>query len=147
MYYHSNLIRYAFQMPRRLWHRRGFSVQSPSDYELVRDVLYERLHYYAYAEQDIRTAADRQMYRIHLHFRSRLKAHIMTVGPEAETELSRAIATMHDEDAIVIEHILTANSTLWHEVARTTPHAICFDMGNRGLLLYNSKRARQYYTF
>ena len=65
--------------PLRAWHRRGFDVQSPWAYMLVRDVLFEPLHYYAYEELrllrksfatpwSLSAEDDEQLYRIANHF-------------------------------------------------------------------------------
>ena len=54
-------------LPRAI-HRRGFGVQSPWAYELIRDVLFEPLHYYAYDEQQLSTPMQRQLFRIKNHF-------------------------------------------------------------------------------
>lgn len=65
--------------PLRAWHRKGYDVQSPWAYLLVRDVLFESLPYYAYDElrllrKSFSTAwqlsaeADEQLYRMANHF-------------------------------------------------------------------------------
>lgn len=65
--------------PLRAWHRKGYDVQSPWAYLLVRDVLFEEHPYYAYDElrllrKSFSTAwqlgaeADEQLYRMANHF-------------------------------------------------------------------------------
>ena len=65
--------------PLRAWHRKGYDVQSPWAYLLVRDVLFEEHPYYAYDELrllrksfstawQLSTEADEQLYRMANHF-------------------------------------------------------------------------------
>ncbi len=71
---------YILTLPLRAWHRRGFDVQSPWAYELVCDVLFEPLPYYAYDELHLlresfpkeaagcQCSADERLFRIANHF-------------------------------------------------------------------------------
>lgn len=71
--------------PRRIWnwckrvkHRSGFGVQSPTDYFFIRNVIYEKSPYYAYAklakrkfdyyQPHYRTKIDRLLFRLANHF-------------------------------------------------------------------------------
>ena len=55
-------------LPRAI-HRGGFGIQSPWAYELIRDVLFEPLHYYAYKEQELNAPLERQIFRIRNHYK------------------------------------------------------------------------------
>ncbi len=80
---------YILTLPLRIWHRHGFDVQSPWAYELVRDVLFEELPYYAYEklgivresfpkeERKCSQKADERLFRIANHF---APANIIEIG-------------------------------------------------------------------
>lgn len=122
----------------RWWHRHGFGIQSPSDYELVRDVLFEPLHYYAYKEQGLRSAADRQMYRIRLW-----NPDVAVVRNEADYDKVRKSA--NNDTVATIEDISCGNERLWHRVLSDPQARVTFDMRYRGLVLFNTKRIKQNY--
>lgn len=122
----------------RWWHRKGFGVQSPSDYELVRDVLFEPLHYYAYSDQGLRSEADRQMYRIRLW---RPDVQVVTSAEEYE----RVASSADDATVVVVDDIARSRSQLWRTILADERARITFDMRFRGLILFNSKRIKQNY--
>lgn len=122
----------------RWWHRHGFGIQSPSDYELVRDVLFEPLPYYAYDEQHLTTPAARQLYRIRLW---KPNAEVIN-SPD---EYTRAAATATDDTALVVEDISGQNAPLWRRILQDDRARVTFDMRHRGLVLFNSKRFKQNY--
>jgi hypothetical protein len=131
------LYNYTTALP-RWWHRHGFGIQSPTDYELIRDVLFENLHYYAYEEQGLRTKAERQLYRIRLWHPEVIVIHSVDEYHEAEKAAD-------SETVMVIEDISGKNETLWQYVLNS-PHArITFDMRHRGLVLFDTKRIKQNY--
>ena len=125
----------------RAIHRHGFGIQSPSDYELVRDVLFEKLHYYAYNDLNLQTEGERQLWRIRNHFGEVVV--IETKGEEATKQYEQAMQSK--KPVIVIEETDDENATLWN-IAMTDERAtITFDMGKRGLIVVNDKRIKQNY--
>ncbi len=80
---------YILTLPLRIWHRYGFDIQSPWAYELVRDVLFEKLPYYAYDKLQIvrenfpkdgykySQKADERLFRIANYF---APANIIEIG-------------------------------------------------------------------
>lgn len=122
----------------RWWHRHGFGVQSPSDYVLVRDVLFESLHYYAYEDLNLDDEWQRQLYRIRLW-----RPDAVVVSDGSGYDAVRSTAT--DDTVAVIEHIDTANAALWQRILGDERARITFDMRRRGLVLFNSRRIKQNY--
>lgn len=122
----------------RWWHRKGFGVQSPSDYELVRDVLFEPLHYYAYKELGLTSPLRRQLYRIRLW-----QPDAVVVNSTPEYEATAAQAT--DSTVAVVEDISGRNEQLWKQILHDKRARVTFDMRQRGLVLFNRKRIKQNY--
>lgn len=131
------LYNYTTALP-RWWHRHGFGIQSPTDYELVRDVLFENLHYYAYEEQGLRTKAEQQLYRIRLW-------HPDVIVINSAEEYHKAEKTVSPEDVMVIEDISGKNETLWQHVLDSPTARVTFDMRHRGLVIFDTKRIKQNY--
>lgn len=125
----------------RIWHRNGFGVHSPHDYELVKDVLFEKMAYYAYDDQSLVTEADRQIYRLKLRFKDKL----VCVSDDAKDKYNQYASSDDDSSVVVIEDISGKNYPLWKEVLRDSRARITFDMGNRGLILFDRKRIKQNY--
>jgi len=119
-------------------HYSLFIIQSPSDYELVRDVLFEPLHYYAYREQGLASPLSRQLYRIRLW---RPDAVVVCNAREYEAAALQA----GDDTVVVVEDISGRNERLWQQVLRDERARVTFDMRQRGLVLFNKKRIKQNY--
>lgn len=130
-------INYITAIP-RWWHRHGFGVQSPSDYALVRDVLFESLHYYAYKDQNLTDEWQRQLYRIHLW-----NPNAVLVACDEEYDAVKSDAT--DATVIVVDGIDSTNAALWQRILSDERARVTFDMRRRGLVLFNSKRIKQNY--
>lgn len=122
----------------RWWHRHGFGIQSPTDYELVRDVLFEPLHYYAYDEQGLSSEADRQLYRIRLWRPD-------TIIVNCRADYDRALPNVSDTTVMVVEDISGSNGQLWQDILLDPQARVTFDMRRRGLILFDSKRIKQNY--
>lgn len=129
----------------RMAHRHGFGVQSPSDYELVRDVLFESAHYYAYKEQGLTSHLDRQLYRIRNHYKNHDIVIIKETGAEAQQHFHHAMSHATPSTVIIIEHTHNQNASLWHSAASDSRTVLTFDMGQRGLILFTPKRIKQNY--
>lgn len=129
----------------RAMHRRGFGIQSPWAYEMVRDVLFEPLAYYAYEEQGLRTESQRQMFRIKNHFRGCRVVVIDDVGPKASAVYDDAMAQAAPGMVVVMEHAEDANAALWQRAVMDERAVITFDMGRRGLIVIDPKRIKQNY--
>jgi len=122
----------------RWWHRKGFGVQSPSDYELVRDVLFEPLHYYAYKEQKLTSDLSRQLYRIRLW-------HPDTITVDSPQQYESAAMLADDDTVAVVEDISGRNEQLWNIILHDDRARVTFDMRQRGLILFDKKRIKQNY--
>lgn len=122
----------------RWWHRHGFGIQSPTDYELVRDVLFEPLHYYAYDEKNLHTEAERQLYRIRLWRPDVVEIH-------SASEYDKALQELRPNTVMVIEDISGKNELLWQRILQDPLARITFDMRHRGLILFDRKRIKQNY--
>ncbi len=131
-------------LPRAL-HRHGFGIQSPWAYELIRDVLYEQLHYYAYEERNLRTPLQRQLFRIENHFRLHPMVVIDQTGQEAVDMYEQTAEHATSDTVAVVEHADGRNARLW-QLAVDDPRAIItFDMGKRGLIVFDTARVKQNY--
>lgn len=131
-------------VPRAL-HRRGFGIQSPWVYEMVRDVLFEPLAYYAYEEQGLRTGLQRQMFRIQNHFRGHRVVVIDEVAEMADARYEDALSNVEPGMVVVVEHADDANADLWQRAVHDERTVITFDMGKRGLIVFDFKRVKQNY--
>lgn len=131
--------------PNRLRHRLGYGVQSPWAYEMVRDVLFEKLHYYAYADRQLTTSSDRQLWRIENRFSKGEYVYIPAgSGGDALYEQTAQMATANT--AVVIDGLLGSNARLWGTVLRDPRATVTFDLGSRGLVTFDPKRIKQNYT-
>lgn len=125
----------------RVWHRHGFGVHSPHDYELVRDVLFEKLAYYAYEEQSLSESQDRQMYRLKLRFGDNL----VCAERDADGVYEQLASSSDDTKVLVIDSLSGVNYSLWKKILVDSRARVTFDMGNRGLVLFDKKRIKQNY--
>lgn len=125
----------------RAWHRRGFGVQSPYDYELVRDVLFERLSYYAYEDQNLRTRRQRLLYRLKLRFGDKLTC----AADDADDIYERVASSYIDGDVLFVERISGDNVKLWRKILKDQRARVTYDLGSDGLVLFDSRRCKQNY--
>ena len=114
-----------FTYPIRAWHRKGYDIQSPWAYLLVRDVFFEPHPYYAYDELrqlrksfctpwELSTAADELLFRIANHFAPR---SIVEIGlPQSACYMARprpdipCTAILHSDNSAPLLHRLGINT-------------------------------------
>lgn len=131
-------------LPRAI-HRRGFGVQSPWAYELVRDVLFESLHYYAYDEQGLNTPSEQQLFRIRNHFKGHPMVVIEEKGEVAAQQYESAVQQVTPDTVLIMEHIHDENADLWTRTVNDPRAIITFDMRKRGMVIFDPQRIKQNY--
>ena len=131
-------------LPRAI-HRRGFGVQSPWAYELVRDVLFESLHYYAYDEQGLNTPSEQQLFRIRNHFKGHPMVVIEEKGEVAAQQYEEAVQQATPDTVLIMEHIHDENADLWTRTVNDPRAIITFDMRKRGMVIFDPQRIKQNY--
>ena len=131
-------------LPRAI-HRRGFGVQSPWAYELVRDVLFESLHYYAYDEQGLNTPSEQQLFRIRNHFNGHPMVVIEEKGDAAAQQYEEAVQQATPDTVLIMEHIHDENADLWTRTVNDPRAIITFDMRKRGMVIFDPQRIKQNY--
>ena len=129
----------------RAAHRRGFGVQSPWAYELVRDVLYESLPYYAYDEQNLSSPMQQQLFRIQNHFQGQPIIVIDEKGEKANQRGEEVLQTATPDTVLILEHINDENADLWTRIVDDPHTIITFDMRKRGMVIFDKKRIKQNY--
>lgn len=131
-------------LPRAI-HRHGFGVQSPWAYELVRDVLFEQLPYYAYQEKHLTTPWQQQLFRIQNHFRHQPLVIIDEKGAAARKRYEETLRNITPDTILIMEHTHNENASLWDDIVRDTRAIVTFDMGRRGMVTFDKKRIKQNY--
>lgn len=129
----------------RTAHRHGFGVQSPWAYELIRDVLFEPLPYYAYQEEGLTTPLQQQLFRINNHYRNHPVIVIDEKGEAACAHYEQALQTLTPDTIIILEHTHNANANLWARIVQDPRAIITFDMRRRGMITFDSHRIKQNY--
>lgn len=159
-------------MIRRFFHRYGFGIQSPWAYSLVRNVLFESLGYYAFYDLRQRypnlspkeRKRNEQLFRIVNHFKP--KSVEMIGNPDEATKdyLHVSLSTFHspllyyiapsaqsiptafpDGTVIVADDIRKSNTNIWEQLLNCPQATAIFEMGYRGMLVFDPKRVRQVY--
>lgn len=131
-------------LPRAI-HRRGFGVQSPWAYELVRDVLFEPLQYYAYEEQHLVTRWQQQLFRIRNHYRHQPLIIIDDTSQAAVERYEQALQHVTSDTILIIENIDNENAKLWDAIVKDPRAIVTFDMRHRGMVTFDTRRIKQNY--
>lgn len=131
-------------LPRAI-HRRGFGIQSPWAYELIRDVLFEPLHYYAYKEQELNAPLERQIFRIRNHYKGHPIILIDEKGEAAVQHYEDAVQNITPDAVFIMEHIHDENADLWTHIVNDPRAIITFDMRKRGMVIFDPQRIKQNY--
>ena len=117
------MITQILTYPLRAWHRHGFDVQSPWAYEMVCDVLFEPLRYYAYDQLNLlrkvfttevasATDMDEQLFRLANHtspslaieFGSPISACYMA-RPHSSTHCIAVVPHISDTDSNTLQQL------------------------------------------
>ncbi|MBQ6966205.1 MAG: hypothetical protein IJP82_11060 [Bacteroidaceae bacterium] len=131
-------------IPRAI-HRHGYGIQSPWAYQLVRDVLFEPLPYYAYQEQHLTTPMQQQLFRLRNHYRHQPLVIIHEKGQAAMQHYQQLLPTITQDTILIIEHINDQNYPLWETILSHPHTTVTFDMGHRGMATFHPKRIKQNY--
>jgi len=164
-------VKYVLVWLSRIFHCRGFGVQSPTDYRFVRYVVNEHWPYYQYAEvgQDddwltqhvgrlcFRLANWRQpktvvatTYGNYIQagcHRCRLTADANEVDMavvSTEQDVERMLPRCREQSLLVLDGLYRQN-TLWQRLVNEPSVTVAFDLYYCGIVFFDPKRAKQHY--
>ena len=167
-----NRLKAFFVWLGRIWHCRGFGIQSPTDYWLVRYVINEHWPYYQYAELGrdddwlrqklgllyFRLANWRQPTVIASDgYRDYLQAGCRKASFGDSSEMIRLtldgdyrgrLATVYDraeDGTVLIVEGIWHDKAFWREIVADQRTDITFDLYYCGIVLFDKKRAKQHY--
>lgn len=163
---------HLFVWLRRIGHCRGFGIQSPSDYWLVRYVINEQWPYYLYDEigQDddwltrklgclfFRIANWRQPsvimsdgYHDYLKagcrnaiFGNSAELVLLRLDQDYREKLSYIYNKVDDQSVLIVENI-QADKSAWKEIIADKRTIVTFDLYYCGIVLFDSKRTKKNY--
>lgn len=163
---------YLFVWLRRITHCRGFGIQSPSDYWLVRYVINEHWPYYSYetlgcgddwltqklGKLYFRIANWRQPevigsdgYRDYLQagcrravFGESSELIRLTMEGDCCRQLTNIYNKVCDNTVLIVEGI-QKNQSLWRQIVADSRTGVTFDLYYCGLVLFDKKRHKQNY--
>ena len=159
----------------RLHHSRGFGIQSPTDYQLVRYVINEHWPYYRYADLGrndnwlrhktgllcFRLANWRQPHTIVSndyadYWQAGCRQAALTQDMPSTVELMLAdiseadgladkLRRRVDEHSVVVVDGLWRNKEAWRQLVDNELTTVAFDLYYCGLLTFDPKRTKQHY--
>ena len=137
----TNRIVRAWIWLRRIGHCRGFGIQSPWAYSLVRYVINEHYPYYAY-ERLAKDFPEADAVRRKMgEFFLRLANNAPAIDAEWLTE---AVKRLRTGDFVVVDR-LNYNKAVWQDVVGRLQNIVSFDMYYCGLVYVDPKRYKQNY--
>lgn len=133
---------------KRLRHRKGYGVHSPFAYDFLRDVVYEKNHYYAYEDIDKRLKGnlwqrlcqrkrERLLFRLQNWCGERPFIHVVQWSPEVGRQLS--------PDAMLVLDSLQDNLTAWDRIKKDARTRVTFDLYDMGIALFTPTLNKQNY--
>lgn len=164
-------VRYVFVWLSRIFHCRGFGVQSPTDYRFVRYVINEHWPYYKYSEigqgdcwqtrhvgrlcfrlanwlqPKIVTAAAYQEYIQAGCGRCRLVDDSVEVDMAVVTsgkDVDRVLPKCRERSLLVLDR-LYQQPALWQRIVEEPVVTVTYDLYYCGIALFDPKRAKQHY--
>jgi len=157
---------------RRIAHCRGFGIQSPTDYWLVRYVINEHWPYYQYAAFENRgdwltrklgqlyfrmanwrqpTVIESDDYRDYFHagyrkatFGESSELIRITLDGNYRQRLASIYNKVYDDTVLIVEGIWR-NRSFWKEIKADERAVITFDLYYCGIVLFDKKRHKQNY--
>jgi len=164
-------IWYFFVWLSRINHRRGFGIQSPTDYRFVRCVVNENWPYYAYEEVGtddswLECKLGRLYFRLanwrqpSVVIASKAQEYIQAgcrharIEPEASkadliiaTKIPdvEALLDKTSEQTVLVVENLRRNKAQWQQLKNHEKTRTVFDLYYCGIILFDSKREKQTY--
>jgi hypothetical protein len=165
-------FRYVFVWLKRIGHCRGFGIQSPTDYRLVRYVINEHWPYYQYEKLGVRDEwLTRKLGLLYFRIANWRQPHViqsdgfqqyMQAGCRNakfgdSTELIRLtlegdyhsrLATIYnkvEEHTVLIVEAIKKNRAFWREIVNDERTGVTFDLYYCGIVMFDKKRHKQNY--
>lgn len=165
-------LNHIFVWLSRIRHCRGFGIQSPTDYWIVRYVINEHWPYYQYSELGscddwlsrklgrlyFRIANWRQpaiiesdAYQAYLSagcrkasFGASTELILLDLRRDAQSRLASIYNKVRDDTVLVVENI-RHDKALWREIKADKRSRITFDLYYCGIVLFDHKRHKHHY--
>lgn len=167
-----NRLKVFFVWLVRIWHCRGFGIQSPADYWLVRYVINEHWPYYQYAELGRDDGwLDRKLGLLYFRlanwrqptviasdgYQGYMQAGCRKASFGDSSEMIRLtldgdyrgrLATIYDRvegGTVLIVEGIWRDKAFWREMVDDQRAVVTFDLYYCGIVLFDKKRAKQHY--
>lgn len=167
-----NRLRGALVWLSRIAHCRGFGIQSPTDYWMVRYVINERWPYYQYDnigrnDDWLTQKVGRLCFRlanwrqpstvVATQYEDYIKAgcrqcrtatdaaEVEMAVASTEQELERLLPKCSDASVLVLDRLFL-HRQLWKRMTKEPQATVMFDLYYCGIMLFNKKRTKKHYT-